>query len=438
MTEPTSNPNERGKPFFHSTHEHRFIQSMGWVTGGFLSDPIGVELYMPLYKTTDGLQIYRCLRTSSPLEGYHLHLRQTLVAQSRGAGIHWKESVVNGFDWKWTVNRLKDAGLLSQRVQHYNFTLLELLLSLQKKAFGKETDLIPGFKRARDDNNTIELRRSYDYYFQTLETSPPLVPPPVVAIHDDDDDDDDDKPITSLLKTPPTNALRPSHSKVVAKLTNISNVRSYVSPSAAKALLATPLAARNPSVMSKAAGKLGIVMDASGSEKFVKHALNSQRATEVLNGPKVSYFSISNKLKSAKAENTGRVASVPSADHLKNDSSSIGGNVPSLFCRQEAISLPFDNGAEEIVMVDNTQDFDDVEVDDVDIAAVARKRKSEKQRERRSRLPSQERDSMNEERRKKRKPEPSNQTGVLGSLPLPEGVEEEREEGNESEKGTPV
>jgi hypothetical protein len=63
------------RPFFNSNHASRFRTEMRYVKKGYLSDPPGVDLYMPLKKLSTGLQVFRCRRGSSALEGYHLHLR---------------------------------------------------------------------------------------------------------------------------------------------------------------------------------------------------------------------------------------------------------------------------------------------------------------------------------------------------------------------------
>jgi hypothetical protein len=64
------------RPFFNATHARRFTVEMRYVRKGYLSDPPGVDLYVPLKTASTGLVMFRCLRTSSALEGYHLHLRQ--------------------------------------------------------------------------------------------------------------------------------------------------------------------------------------------------------------------------------------------------------------------------------------------------------------------------------------------------------------------------
>jgi hypothetical protein len=67
------------RPFFTSGHERRMRVEMAYIKQGYLSDPPGVAMYMELRTLTTGLVVYRCLRTTSALEGYHLHLRQVIV-----------------------------------------------------------------------------------------------------------------------------------------------------------------------------------------------------------------------------------------------------------------------------------------------------------------------------------------------------------------------
>jgi hypothetical protein len=65
------------RPFFNADHARRFKVEMSYVKHGYLSDPPGVAMYVLLRTlVSTGLEIFRCLRTTSHLEGYHLHLRQ--------------------------------------------------------------------------------------------------------------------------------------------------------------------------------------------------------------------------------------------------------------------------------------------------------------------------------------------------------------------------
>jgi hypothetical protein len=71
------------RPFFTSDHERRMRVELAYVRKGYLSDPPDVPMYMPLRTLKTGLVEYRCLRTTSALEGYHTHLRQVASYPAR-------------------------------------------------------------------------------------------------------------------------------------------------------------------------------------------------------------------------------------------------------------------------------------------------------------------------------------------------------------------
>jgi len=48
-------------------------KQLKYVAQGLLSDSPHIPLYLRLRKMLSGFQLYRCLRTSSALEGYHVH-----------------------------------------------------------------------------------------------------------------------------------------------------------------------------------------------------------------------------------------------------------------------------------------------------------------------------------------------------------------------------
>ena len=48
-------------------------KQLKYVAQGLLSDSPHIPLYMRLRKMLSGFLLYRCLRTSSALEGYHVH-----------------------------------------------------------------------------------------------------------------------------------------------------------------------------------------------------------------------------------------------------------------------------------------------------------------------------------------------------------------------------
>ena len=51
---------------------------MKHILSGCLSDPPGVNLYYCVHETKDGLPTFRCVRSSSQLEGFHFHLRRII------------------------------------------------------------------------------------------------------------------------------------------------------------------------------------------------------------------------------------------------------------------------------------------------------------------------------------------------------------------------
>ena len=73
-----------------------------------------------------GLAIYRCLRTSSALEGYHLHLRRC-VDEAWAAGEGWLDAVMNLFDFRWNVLAGRRIGLYDDSIGHFEVYLRDML-----------------------------------------------------------------------------------------------------------------------------------------------------------------------------------------------------------------------------------------------------------------------------------------------------------------------
>ena len=109
------------QPFFRQDAKKRFDLEMCYVRKNYVSDPPGVDLYRKLHqiKGVNGapnFQLYYCLRSSSALEGYHLHLRLCRKACAMGAGPRWHDALSNEFDFRWVLRALKsvvDRGVLS-------------------------------------------------------------------------------------------------------------------------------------------------------------------------------------------------------------------------------------------------------------------------------------------------------------------------------------
>ena len=70
--------------------------------------------------------MWRCLRTSSALEGYHKHLRMLMEA-AWGASEEWLDTISNLFDFRWIVDAGRVVGIYSRDVPHYDFEMLDRL-----------------------------------------------------------------------------------------------------------------------------------------------------------------------------------------------------------------------------------------------------------------------------------------------------------------------
>ena len=81
-------PDRPGCNFFNGDHLSIFKKQIGYVQKGLLSDPPGRVMYVLVKTLTTGFEVHRCLRSTSLLEGYHLHLRHTIAGRAYECGAH--------------------------------------------------------------------------------------------------------------------------------------------------------------------------------------------------------------------------------------------------------------------------------------------------------------------------------------------------------------
>ena len=103
-------------------------KQLKYVAQGLLSDNPALPLYWEIGKMASGFVVYRCLRTSSALEGYHAHLVR-LVLHAYGAGQDWMDAIMNLFDFRWCVLAGRKAGLYDDAVRHFELELRDALQS---------------------------------------------------------------------------------------------------------------------------------------------------------------------------------------------------------------------------------------------------------------------------------------------------------------------
>jgi hypothetical protein len=118
-----------GKSFLLGTWRSLLRTQLKYVAAGLLSDCPSVSMYMAMGKMACGLIIYRCLRGSSALEGYHAHLRR-LLEHCYSASDETRDAIVNCFDFRFNVRAARAASLFDPNVKHYNMALLDEIDSL--------------------------------------------------------------------------------------------------------------------------------------------------------------------------------------------------------------------------------------------------------------------------------------------------------------------
>ena len=142
---------ETQQPFFAPNHKSVVKKELEYVAAGHLSDHPTFELYVirRVYKT--GYVQYRCLRSSSALEGYHQHLEHSISVCAKGASLRYTDLVMNEFNWRWIVRALRVARLLPQSLQHYHLALVDAVYDLGEKLFGAGGGrrVVPGWRRSK-------------------------------------------------------------------------------------------------------------------------------------------------------------------------------------------------------------------------------------------------------------------------------------------------
>ena len=171
---------ESGRPFFASDHDKRIVLELSYVANGYLSDHPTIALYIPLRKLATGLQIFHCLRTSSPQEGYHQHLNNAVVACGKHAGLRYTDAVTNEFDWRWVIKALRKAGVLPKWFRHFNVALIEEIYDLVGKLFSSDAVALhlPGWRRTK--LMTVPLLHQGIYY--TLDSLRKMLSPQAPAV----------------------------------------------------------------------------------------------------------------------------------------------------------------------------------------------------------------------------------------------------------------
>jgi hypothetical protein len=137
--------------------ERIFKKELQYVCFRVLSDKPWMNMYVRrcICKTT-GLILFRCLRTSSPLEGLFFHLRLSQSALAKGGGLELENARGNLFDLVWTIKAAIKAGKMKD-VGHYNLWMVDSLHDMCTSYTGGNESSWPDFLKGWSKvDNTIE------------------------------------------------------------------------------------------------------------------------------------------------------------------------------------------------------------------------------------------------------------------------------------------
>ena len=123
LTDPESNTS-----FLSRGWKHKFKVSVSYVLKGWLSDNPDAELYLDTGKKSHGLTIWRVMRSTSQLEGYHQHYRLMISACALTMLPQAFDLLAQHFDFKWSVKAGRKFRIFSNEVnasKHYKLYLLD-------------------------------------------------------------------------------------------------------------------------------------------------------------------------------------------------------------------------------------------------------------------------------------------------------------------------
>ena len=144
--------------FFVPTWKTQLQKSLQYVAEGYLSDNPTLSQYIHVKTLRTGFKVYRCTRTSSPLEGYHKWLRM-LVEHCYHASAEWLDSVANAFDFRWNVRAGRTLKLQGYEngVCHFDIDLRNAIANcLSQTPFQTQAQKqLPNFFQLKDIKATV-------------------------------------------------------------------------------------------------------------------------------------------------------------------------------------------------------------------------------------------------------------------------------------------
>lgn len=161
-----------GKPFFVPDSMKKFNTAAKYILHGHLSDKPGLSPYVVVRMLADGRHLLRCLRTSSPLEGYHHAFNRAQDSMAKCTGPELQNASMRLFQFAWTIKAAIKAKMIPL-IYHYELYLRYRLIQICKGTCHETTlDAIQGWPHV-DMTKTPTVPRGTD-----LTTLLPVDPRP--------------------------------------------------------------------------------------------------------------------------------------------------------------------------------------------------------------------------------------------------------------------
>jgi hypothetical protein len=140
--------------FFVADHWAIFVKEIDYVQHGFLSDPPGMTMYI-LRETIarTGLNLYRCLRTTSALEAFHAHFSRSRGWMSRKCSPRSMHAMAWWFNYMWNIRATIKAQLMPA-INHEHLWLRDMLVDVLQST--PLLTVLPETKHWRRVDTTIE------------------------------------------------------------------------------------------------------------------------------------------------------------------------------------------------------------------------------------------------------------------------------------------
>ena len=139
-------PTMDGRTMFTADSWAIFKHECTYIQQGFTSDPPGMNMYVLVRTTKYGRDIYRCLRSSSQVEGWHNFLIRNTDVRARASGQRAKDACLRGSRDVWNVRSAVKAGVIPC-ILHHRVYLRDMLCDIVRGSPLEAMVALKGWRR---------------------------------------------------------------------------------------------------------------------------------------------------------------------------------------------------------------------------------------------------------------------------------------------------